>query len=215
MARGLRNWSQDRLSEETADPQFGGRPVSKATIQGLETGRVRNPNTSTSMRLLRALGYSSEQQAAEALGMDELTKASSPGRGIPILGFVPEDVGQRHAAAHIPRVLLPTIDDDDAYAFVIQDDRMEPRYPRGSVVIASPGSDVRSGMYCTVRYRHGRETHHAVARVFELGGGQISLAWEKTGETLTIRRIDLVAHHPIIATLRPDPQAEQLRGGTR
>jgi phage repressor protein C with HTH and peptisase S24 domain len=135
-------------------------------------GRERWPSTESIAKALAATS-SSIDHFVQLIG-DGPRQAQS----VPLLGFAlaaSEDAFDDHGfpAGHIrEQMLLPSADDEHAYALEISGDAMRPAYRDGDIIVVSPNTAIRRGDRVVVKTTGGEmmigELKRRTARTLEL-----------------------------------------------
>lgn len=115
----------------------------------------------TSVKYLLRLGQGEVGEVAERVaedgGLREVREGATCGMGIPIINKVaagyPQDFTDLDYPAGVADQYLsvPDVSDPNAFAFYVYGDSMEPDFPAGSLLIASPNTPVFEGDPCFVR----------------------------------------------------------------
>lgn len=120
-------------------------------------GKQRWPSTESIAKTLEATGAT----LAEFVSMVGEENAKLLVQRIPVIGYAQAgnegyfDDDGNPAGSGWDEVLLPQIDDPNAFALEISDDSMEPVYRNGGIIILSPSATIRRGDRVVVRTRSG------------------------------------------------------------
>jgi phage repressor protein C with HTH and peptisase S24 domain len=108
-------------------------------------GRKRWPSTESLAKVLDAAGMTLEE-FAELVA--EVSRTSATKRRLPVTGSVRDGlvVFTNEQGAHAQSyVLVPSIEDERAFALDVADDSLQPLYRRGDVLVVSPAETARPG----------------------------------------------------------------------
>jgi phage repressor protein C with HTH and peptisase S24 domain len=135
-------------------------------------GRERWPSTESVAKALAATNSSIDTFVA-LIGDSARTVQS-----VPLLGFAQAgsaghfDDGGFPAGKGWDEVVLPSVNDEHAYALEISGDQMRPAYRDGDVIVVSPGTPIRRGDRVVVKTKAGevmiREMKRRTAKMLEL-----------------------------------------------
>jgi phage repressor protein C with HTH and peptisase S24 domain len=159
-------------------------------------GKQRWPSTESVAKVLAATGASLDSFAALTAGRK--SQVQSP-RALPVIGFAQAGADGYFDDAGFPvgsgwdEVSAPEVKDEHAYALEISGDSMLPAYRHGTVIVVSPGLEVRKGDRVVVRTVKGevmaKELAKKTARKVELK----SLNPDYPGRSLDVSDIDFIA----------------------
>jgi phage repressor protein C with HTH and peptisase S24 domain len=135
-------------------------------------GRERWPSTESVAKALAATN-SSIDTFVQLIG-----NGARSGQSVPLLGFEQAASAGYFDDSGYPtgkgwdEVVLPSVNDEHAYALEIAGDQMRPVYRDGDVIVVSPGTPIRRGDRVVVKTRAGevmvRELKRRTAKTLEL-----------------------------------------------
>lgn len=121
-------------------------------------GRERWPSTESIAKALAATDASIDI-FAKLIGDD-----SGDGRTVPLLGFAQAGSSGAFDESGFPsgkgwsEIVLPTAEDNRAFALEISGDALAPTYRHGDIVLVSPGAPIRKGDRVVVKTKTGEVT---------------------------------------------------------
>ena len=135
-------------------------------------GRERWPSTESVAKALAATNNSIDT-FVQLIGDSARTVQS-----VPLLGFAQAGSGGYFDDGGFPtgkgwdEVVLPSVNDEHAYALEIAGDSMKPTYRDGDIIVVSPGTPIRRGDRVVVKTRGGevmvKELKRRTAKTLEL-----------------------------------------------